>query len=157
MKRLLVAALITAGILVAIFSLFMVTGGAQWIEGHLMTEEGAHFKVPANALPLQQVELKASPEVITICNRSAERWSNLLIQVSSVGSIYEASAPPHAPSYLAELQSLDSGKCKEISIENFTESSPKRLRAYRGMQITKVEVLADVPRRAYAAQQVSPN
>jgi hypothetical protein len=69
MKCLLLMTLIAVGILVAIVSLFMVARGASWIKGYLMTEEGGHFKVPADALPLQQVELRASSEVITVCNR----------------------------------------------------------------------------------------
>jgi hypothetical protein len=118
------------------------------------TEDWVHFTVPENALPLDQAEIRTSPEIITICNRSTERWSELLIQLDSAGEVSRASEPKGPPTYLVKLKYLDAGKCKGIAIEDFAEPSWKHMRAFRGLQITKVEVLANITRRAYAVQPV---
>lgn len=118
------------------------------------TEDWVHFTVPQNALPLEQAEIRTSPEIVTICNRSTERWSELLIQLDSVGRVSRASEPPSSPTYLAKIAELGAGQCKEIAIEDFAEPSWKHMPAFRGLQITKVEVLANITRRAYAVQSV---
>lgn len=132
---------ITAVTVVIALMVFMAVGGQSWIHTMISTEDWAEFKIPTDVLPLPNAEFKVSSESVTICNRSTERWSNLLAQIDG--------------GYLAEVESLSVGECKEIPIEKFARPSWKRLPAYRGLKITKVELLASVLRRAYTSQQVS--
>lgn len=144
------------GVLVLVLSLFSATGACSWLENNLFSSgEEIQFKVPDDAIALQEPELKASSEEITVCNHGVKRWSNLQVQISTVSAIYDESLPPHAPAYTAQIDHLDGGKCKGIRIGDFVDPSPKRLKAYRGIRVTKIEVLADIQRRAYAVREFS--
>jgi len=154
MKRQL-AGIAGMGILLLVLSLFSATGACSWLENNLFSSGEIQFKVPDDAIALQEPELKASSEEITVCNHGVKRWSNLQVQISTVGAIYEESLPPHAPAYTAQIDHLDGGKCNGIPIGDFVDPSPKRLKAYRGIRVTKIEVLADIQRRAYAVREFS--
>jgi hypothetical protein len=156
MKRGLLTRVVGIGVLVIALFLCSVTGACSWLEKNLFSSsEGIQFKVPDGAIALQEAELKASSEKITVCNHSGMRWSNLKVQISTIGTTYEESLPPHQPVYIAQIQDLDGAKCKEIPIGDFVDPSPKRLKAYRGIRVTKIELLADIQLRAYAVQEFS--
>jgi hypothetical protein len=155
MKRLLLTRIAEIGAPVLLL-LLSVTGACSWLEKNPFSSgEGIQFKAPDGAIALQEAELKASSAEMTVCNRSVKRWSNLQVQISTVGTIYEESLPAHPPVYTAEIQNLDGGKCEEIPMGDFVDPNPKRLKAYRGIRVTKIEVLADVQRRAYAVREFS--
>src|SRR6266516_329028 len=108
------------GVLVLVLSLFSATGACSCLENNLFSSgEEIQFKVPEDVIALQEPELKASSEEITVCNHGVKRWSNLHVQISTVGAIYEESLPPHAPAYTAQTDHLDGGKCKGIPIGDF--------------------------------------
>jgi len=128
-------------IIVAFYCLFFAwwfLGGKSVVErlGNRMTEPWADFEVPDNAVHLEGLQVTSAARILTVCNKGKEDWNNVLIQIDK--------------GYVAALDKLRIGECKQIPIETFATASWKRLPAPPGLEVTKVEVLATVARKGYA-------
>jgi hypothetical protein len=104
-----------------------------------MAEPWADFHVPSNAVPLEGLQVSLSGRTLTLCNKSKEGWSKILVQIDE--------------GYLAAQDKLRPGECKEIPIENFATASWKRMPPSSELKVTNVEVLATVVRTGYASSQ----
>jgi len=100
----------------------------------------AVFQVPENPEPLTGLEAKLAANVVTVCNRSDNEWSNVLVQIDQ--------------GYLAGFDHLQAGECKQIAIRDFTTESWKRMPPPSGLWVTRVAVLATVARKGYGQKSL---
>jgi hypothetical protein len=96
----------------------------------------AVFQVPASPTPLTGLEAKLAANVVTVCNRSGGDWKSVLVQIDQ--------------NYLAALDHLQAGECKQLQVRDFATESWKRMPPPADLQVTRVAVLATVAQKGYA-------
>jgi len=84
----------------------------------------AVFQVPTNPTPLNGLEAKLAANIVTVCNRSDGEWNSVLVQIDQ--------------GYLAALDRLRSGECKQLPVRDFTTESWKRMPPPSDLQVTRV-------------------
>jgi hypothetical protein len=104
------------------------------------TQPWAVFRLPGNPVPLQGLDASLETGAITICNRSGENWSGILIQIDQ--------------GYLAALKQLKAGECKQIPIQEFATESWKRMPPPRDLHVTRVAILAEEPHNGYVEKSL---
>ena len=136
---------LSAGV-VAVLSVVLIAwflGGKSIVEKavHNRTQPWAVFQVPETAVPLTGLEATLTGNIVTICNRSNDEWSKVLVQIDE--------------DYLAGLDHLQIGSCKQLKVfEDFTTESWKRMPPPRGLHVTRVAVLATVNEKRYARKSL---
>ena len=135
-----VIALVTIGL--SLFFGWWFLGGKSVIQRYVekMAEPWAEFQVPYNSVRLDGLQVTSGARILTICNKSQEDWRRILIQIDQ--------------GYVAALDKLGAGECKEVPIEKFAMTTWKRLPPPPALNVTKVEVLATVQRKGYASSSV---
>jgi hypothetical protein len=90
-------------------------GGKRLLENLVKaySQPWAGFQVPANPTILTGLEAKLSADSVTVCNRSRRDWNNVGIQVDQ--------------GYLASLDRVRDGECKQIFIHDFASDAWKRM------------------------------
>jgi hypothetical protein len=123
--------------------LVSVLAGKRVLESFVRerTKPWAVFRVPQNPTPLAGLETALEANAVVICNRGEGDWSDVLIQIDQ--------------GYLAALDRLRKGECKQIPVHNFTTESWKRMPPPRDLQVTRVAVLANFVQKGYAARSVN--
>ena len=104
------------------------------------TKPWAVFRVPQNPTPRAGLETALATDAVVVCNKGADDWSDVLIQIDQ--------------GYLAALDRLRKGECKQIPVHDFTTESWKRMPPPRDLQVTRVAVLTSVVQKAYAVRSV---
>lgn len=120
-----------------------LAGGRKMVENIVdeLTQPWAVFQVPGNAIPIEGMHASLESGVITICNVSRDDWNHVLIRIDQ--------------GYLAALDHLKNGECKRIPVSNFATESWKRMPPPRDLIVSRVAVMATVPRVGYAENQLS--
>jgi hypothetical protein len=137
---------VLSAVVVAVLSVVLIAwflGGKSIVEKavHNRTQPWAVFQVPETAVPLTGLEATLTGNVVTICNRSNDAWSKVLVQIDE--------------DYLAELDHLQIGSCKQLNVfEDFTTESWKRMPPPRDLHVTRVAVLANVDEKRYARKSL---
>ena len=135
---------ILAAIFVTTCLLFILwlAGGKKIVENivHDRSQPWATFRVPDDAIPLEGLHARLEAGVVTICNSGWREWSHVLVQIDR--------------GYLAALDHLKNGECKQIPIHDFATESWKRMPPPHDLTVTRVAVLAAVARNSYAEQQL---
>ncbi len=118
-------------------------GGKSIVEKavHNYTQPWAVFQVPETAVPLTGLDATLTGNVVTICNRSNDEWSKVLVQIDE--------------GYLAGLDHLQIGSCKELKVfEDFTTESWKRMPPPRDLHVTRVAVITTVNEKHYVRKSL---
>ena len=102
--------------------------------------EWTDFTVPPKALALP-ANIRVQGQVIIVCNSGEAPWGHTLIRISG--------------EYLAELKTLEAGKCKNLSVQDFKTNSWKRMPPPKDFYVGDVEILANIREKAYAKWRVS--
>ena len=104
------------------------------------TKPWAVFQMPETPITLAGLEAKLAANVVTICNHDNREWSNVFVQIDQ--------------GYLATLDHLRVGECKQLAVQDFATESWKRLPPPRDLQVTRVAVLATVHEKRYAQKSL---
>lgn len=104
----------------------------------ISTRDWVSFEVPADAVPLN-ADFEVTSEGVTVCNRGPESWKDILVQINGL--------------YVAELDFLKNGDCKQIAFSRFEMKSWKRIPGYPNMRVSRIEVLASASRRGYSSRR----
>jgi hypothetical protein len=123
--------------------LVLVLAGKSVVENFVRerTKPWAVFRVPQNPTPLAGLETAVARNGVVVCNRSDADWIDVLIQIDQ--------------GYLAALDRLRKGECKQIPVHNFTTESWKRMPPPRDLKVTRVAIVANFVQQGYAARSVS--
>jgi hypothetical protein len=143
LKKLVIRSL--AGVLILTFLLVVSwhAGGKHVFEEYVsdQTRPWAVFQVPANPMPLTGLDAKLAANIVTVCNRSNGEWNSVLVQIDQ--------------GYLASLDRLQPGECKQLPVRDFTTESWKRMPPPSDLQVTRVAVLATIAQKGYAQKSLS--
>ena len=133
-------------VVIAVVSVVLIAwflGGNTIVEKaiHNRTQPWAVFQVPETAVQLTGLEASLTGNVVSICNRSNDELSNVLVQIDK--------------DYLAELDNLQIGSCKQLNVfEDFTTESWKRMPPPRDLHVTRVAVLATANGKRYVRKSL---
>lgn len=130
-----IAGAVVVGALVLVIAVLLV--GRSKVLGLISTRDWVTFEVPANAVPLK-ADLEVTSEGVAVCNRGPESWKDILVQINGL--------------YVAQLDSLKNGDCKQIAFGRFEMKSWKRDPGYPNMRVSRIEVLASDSRRGYSSR-----
>jgi hypothetical protein len=130
-----IAAAVVLGALALVIVVLLI--GRSKVVGLISTEDWVSFKVPADVTPLE-ADFRETADGVTVCNLGAEPWNEILIQINGL--------------YVAELDSLKNGDCKQMAFSRFEMKSWKRLRGYPGMRVSRIEMLASASQRGYSSR-----
>jgi hypothetical protein len=130
-----IAGAVALGALVLVVAVLLA--GRSRVLGLISTRDWVSFEVPANAVPLN-ADFEVTSEGVTVCNRGPEPWKDILVQINGL--------------YVAELDFLKSGDCKQIAFSRFEMKSWKRNPGYPKMHVSRIEVLASDLRRGYSSR-----
>jgi len=129
--------------LVCSFFLVWVFGGKRLAASfiHENTQPWAVFRIPQTPVPLPGLEASLEADVVTICDKGTENWSDVLVQIDQ--------------GYLAALNQLKPGECKQIPVHDFATESWKRMPPPKDLQVTRVAVLATNPANGYSQKPLT--
>jgi hypothetical protein len=138
--RILRTVLVTALVTFAIIAAFMCAGGRAYLLKRLSGwHEWADFTVPSDALPLR-ADVKVNPPRVVICNTGNGPWKHSLVRITD--------------GYLAEIDELAEGKCRDFDLNDFRTNSWKKMPPPKGLVIKDVEILTSVTEKAYLKRSV---
>jgi len=138
--RILRIALVTAIITFLAIAVFIYAGGRSYLLRKASGwHEWADFTVPSDALPLR-ADIKVNLPKVIICNTGNGPWRHSLVRITE--------------GYLAEVDELAEGKCRNLDLKDFRTNSWKRMLPPRDIVITEVEILTDITEKAYVKRSV---
>ena len=132
-----IAGTVVVGVLVLIVALLVV--GRSKVLGLISTRDWTNFEVPSNAVPLN-ADFEVTSAGVTVCNHGPESWKDISVQINGL--------------YVAQLDLLKNGDCKQITFGRFEMKTWKRDPGYPNMRVSRVEVLASDPRRGYSGRSL---
>jgi hypothetical protein len=130
-----IAGAVVLGALVLVVGVLLV--GRSRVLNLVSTRDWVTFEVPPNAAPLD-AEFEVKSEGVTVCNRGPESWKDILVQINGL--------------YVAQLDLLGNGDCKQIPFSQFEMKSWKRNPGYPNMRVSRIEVLASTSQRGYSSR-----
>lgn len=124
----------------SVIAIFMYAGGRTYILRKLSGwHEWADFNVPSDALPLR-ADVKINPQEVVICNIGNVPWKHSLVRITD--------------GYVAEIDQLAAGKCRNFELNEFRTNSWKKMPPPKGMVIKEVEILTSVTEKAYVKRSL---
>jgi hypothetical protein len=133
-------------------SLFLWTEGGQHLLSGWMTRDWVSFDVPSQPVRMN-AEVRVRSERVTVCNRSAARWRDVVIRITNkvpVGDMPALDIP-----LFAKVGDVSVGACVDVPKTQFFSAGWKKIPAPREMNVVRVEILASVTGPGYFVQDES--
>lgn len=140
-------------VVVLVLSVVLWTASGQHLLLGWMTRDWVRFDVPSQPVRLN-AEVVVGSEKITVCNRSAARWREVVIRITN--RVPLGNMPAIDNSLFAKVGDVSLGACVDVPRTQFYSAGWKKIPAPREMNIVRVEILASVAGPGYFAKDESP-
>lgn len=125
-------------LLIAMLTVVLITVVLWFAKGeelfNAQMKPWATFAVPAHPGSLE-AQITVVNQDVTLCNRSQTQWTDILIQLNG--------------GFLAKLESLAPGDCRQLNVRDFASPTWKRLPPARNATPHTIEVIASSTETGY--------